>query len=491
MFKLTKAKIFFWLGVLFLGGIFLSQFFLIDLTIKLALLNCAFILIFIWRKFKVCLIIGFGIIIFLFGMFRYELALPKVNSNWIQYYNEKDEIMLLGTVIVEPDIRIENTKLVIGNIRSKELNNNLKGRILITVPKYPVLSYGDELEVKAKLRDPGEFNEFNYRDYLAKLGIYSVAYNSEIILVNKNKGNFVFNFVLKIKYYFRDSINKILPEPQASLIDGLLLGNKSGLPKELLDKFNLVGVSHVIVVSGYHVTVISSILLYFGILIFDRKKAFWLAVLGLIFFVLLTGIQASAIRASIMGGLVVVALNFGRMSNIRNVLLFSAIAIVIVNPMLLSFDVGFQLSFLATIGIVYFTPIILRYLKKMPNVFKLREILATTFAAQFLVLPIIFNNFERLSLISPLANLLILPIIPITMLIGFLGGLAGIIFLPLGKLLGLITWLFVSYMIKIVEFFSQFDWAAIEVDKIWGGWVVLYYIMLYIVWRVLRKKVRT
>lgn len=488
MFKLSKAKIFFWLGVSFLGGIFLSQFFLIDLIIKLALLNCAFILIFIWHKFKVCLVIGFGIIVFFLGMLRYELALPKINSDWIQYYNEKREIVLVGTVIVEPDLRIENTKLVLGNLRSKELDKNLKGRILITVPRYPVFNYGDLLEVKAKLKDPGEFNEFNYRDYLAKSGIYSVVYNPEIILADKNKGNFIFNFVLKIKYYFRDSINKILPEPQASLIDGLLLGNKSGLPKELLDKFNLVGVSHVIVVSGYHVTVISSILLYLGIMVFDRKKAFWLAVLGLIFFVLLTGIQASAIRASIMGGLVVVALNFGRMSNIRNVLLFSAIAIVTVNPLFLSFDVGFQLSFLATIGIVYFTPIILRYLKKMPNVFKLREVLATTFAAQFLVLPIIFNNFERLSLISPLANLLILPIIPITMLVGFLGGLAGIIFFPLGKLLGLIAWLFVSYMIKIVEFFSQFNWAAIEVKKIWFGLVIIYYVIIYIIWRALRKK---
>jgi len=473
----------------FLGGIFLSQFFLIDLIIKLALLNCAFILIFIWHKFKVCLVIGFGIIVFFLGMFRYELALPKINSDWIQYYNEKREIMLVGTVIVEPDLRIENTKLVLGNLRSKELDKNLKGRILITVPRYPVFNYGDLLEVKAKLKDPGEFNEFNYRDYLAKSGIYSVAYNPEITLVDKNKGNFIFNFVLKIKYYFRDSINKILPEPEASLIDGLLLGNKSGLPKELLDKFNLVGMSHVIVVSGYHVTVISSMLLYLGIMVFDRKKAFWLAVLGLIFFVLLTGIQASAIRASIMGGLVVVALNFGRMSNIRNVLLFSAIAIIAANPLLLSFDVGFQLSFLATIGIVYFTPIILRYLKKMPNVFKLREVLATTFAAQFLVLPIIFNNFERLSLISPLVNLLILPIIPITMLVGFLGGLTGIIFFPLGKLLGLIAWLFISYMIKIVEFFSQFSWAAIEVKKIWFGFVVLYYVIIYIIWRLLRKKV--
>ncbi len=416
------------------------------------------------------------------------MALPKVNDNWIQSHNEKDEIVLIGTVVVEPDLRIENTKLVLGNLELRELNKNLFGRILVTVPKYPEFNYGDKLEVKAKLKDPGEFNEFNYRDYLAKSGIYSVAYNPEVVLIDKNKGNFAFNFVLKIKYYFRDSLNKILPEPEGSLIDGLLLGNKSGLPKELLDKFNLVGVSHVIVVSGYHVTVISSLLLYFGILIFDRKKAFWLAVLGLIFFVLLTGIQASAIRASIMGGLVVVALNSGRMSNIRNVLLFSAIVIVAFNPLLLSFDVGFQLSFLATIGIVYFTPIILRYLKKMPNVFKLREILATTFAAQFLVLPIIFNNFERLSLISPLANLMILPIIPITMLVGFLGGLVGMIFLPLGKLLGLITWLFVSYMIEIVEFFSQFDWAAIEVKKIWFGFVVLYYVMIYIIWRVLRKK---
>lgn len=497
MFKVTKAKIFFWLGVSFLGGIFLAQFFEFEpvcwqagLILILLFLDCALILIFVWHKFRICLVFGLGIIVFLLGILRYNLALPKVNNDWIQFYNEKEEIMILGTVVLEPDIRLEKTNLTFGDLRLEDTNKKLNGRILITAPRYPEFNYGDKVLVNARLKDPGEFNEFNYRDFLAKSGIYSVSYNPKISLVSKNNGNFLFGLVLKIKARFKESIVKTLSEPQASLVDGLLLGNKSGLPKELLDKFNLVGVSHVIVVSGYHVTVISSLLLYFGILIFDRKKAFWLAVIGLIFFVLLTGVQASAIRASVMGGLVVVALNFGRMSNIRNVLLFSALVIIFFNPLLLSFDVGFQLSFLATIGIVYFTPIVLRYLKKMPNVLKLREILATTLAAQLLVLPIIFNNFERLSLISPLVNLLILPTVPLAMLSGFLNGLAGLIFLPLGKLLGLITWLLISYMIEVVEFFARFDWAAIEVKKIWGGFVILYYGMIYIVWRLLRKKIR-
>jgi competence protein ComEC len=491
VFKLTKAKIFFWLGAIFLGGIFLSQFFNFNLILKLVIINCALILIFIWHKYRICLFIGLGILVFLFGMFRYEIALPKVDNTWVQYYNEKEEIKVIGNVVSEPDIRIENTRLTLGNLKLGDNENKLKGKILVTVPKYPEFNYGDSVVMQAKLKDPGEFNEFNYRDFLAKSGIYSVSYNPKIELVSSGHGNLLFNYILKIKSKFRSSLTKILSEPQASLMDGLLLGNKSGLSKELMDKFNFVGVSHIIVVSGYHVTIICSILLAFGMYFLSRKQSFVLAVTGLLFFIIITGVQSSAIRASIMGGLVLVALNSGRMSNIRNVLLFSALTIVFINPLLLSFDVGFQLSFLATIGIVYFTPIILKYLKFLPNIFKLQEILGMTLAAQLLVLPIIFNNFQRLSVISPLVNILILPFVPLTMLFGFMGGIFGLFVLPIGRLFGLLAWLLVSYMIWLVEFFVKFDFASIEVDKLWFGWTILYYVIIIVSWRFFRKKIKT
>jgi len=249
------------------------------------------------------------------------------------------------------------------------------------------------------------------------------------------------------------SIEKILPEPQASFLAGLLFGFDKNIPKDLLEDFNKTGTRHIIALSGYNITIIASLIMGFLLWLgFWRKHAFAIAVIAIIFFVILTGASASVSRAAIMGILVLISQQVGRLSNPRNLLALAAFLMIVKEPTSLLNNIGLQLSFSATIGIIYLSP----YLKKLP------EILKTTLSAQIAVSPLILFYFRQISLISPLANLLVLPIIPITMLIGFVAVLIGTIYAPIGMFLAWPSWLFLSYEIKIIELLAKVPFAGLN-----------------------------
>lgn len=243
-----------------------------------------------------------------------------------------------------------------------------------------------------------------------------------------------------------DRINRILPEPQASLLAGILLGKKRTLPEELLEKFNRTSTTHILVVSGYNITIIGAVIIGFlNWLTLPRKYSFWLAILGIIGFVWLVGFTPPVIRAAIMGILVLIAIRMGRIYNITNALLLTAVLMLLHDPFQLFHNISFQLSFSATIGIVYL----------YPRFQKLGEILGTTLSAQLAVFPFIAYYFGQISLIAPIANLLVLPVIPVAMLFGFLG-------IMLGSFFAWPAWLFLAYVIKMVEILSSIPFASIQ-----------------------------
>jgi len=249
------------------------------------------------------------------------------------------------------------------------------------------------------------------------------------------------------------AIQNILPEPQASFLAGLLLGIQDNIPKDLIENFNKTGTRHIIALSGYNITIIASLLMGFLLWLgFWRKHAFFISIIAIIFFVILTGASASVVRAAIMGTLVLIAQRAGRISNPRNLLAATAFLMLLKEPSALIDNVGFQLSFAATIGILYLGP----RLQKLP------EILATTLSAQIAVLPFLAYYFHQISLISPFANLLILPIIPVTMAIGFMAVILGIIWIPAGAFFSWPTWLFLTYEIKLVEIMAKMPFGSLN-----------------------------
>src|SRR3972149_3060924 len=192
----------------------------------------------------------------------------------------------------------------------------------------------------------------------------------ETQLLATDRGQPVIAAILAVKQKFEARLNALLPEPQASFLSGLLLGVRRGLPPDLLEDFQRVGLTHIIAVSGFNITVISAVILAVALGAGSgRRQAFWLVVISLLVFMILTGLSASVIRASIMGFLVVLGQRLGRLINMRASLALSALVMTFINPQVLIYDAGFQLSFLSTIGLVYLAPFMARRVSFLSGAF--------------------------------------------------------------------------------------------------------------------------
>ncbi len=427
-----------------------------------------------------------------FGLFRASLTEHRVTPEQIDFYNEQ-KIGFEG-VIVETDIRRDKAKYTVSvnalsrNDQSPMANDQLKpkseiqnlkseGDVLITLDKYPQYHYGDRVKVYGELKAPGVFDGFDYGAYLSRYGIYSVMYRPWVEVLETGEGNFFWRGMSFLQSLFMERINKIFPEPHASFEAGLLVGARKGIPEDLMDKFNITGLTHIIAISGYNITII--IVFVMAVLKgLPRRISFVAAVTAIILFTLFVGASPAVTRASIMGILGLLALNSGRQNNIHLAVLWSAGFMVLWNPKILWWDVGFQLSFAAVLGLIYVAPLFDKYAKKLPDTMGVREAIQMTLSAQVMALPIIIYNFERLSLIAPLANLLVIFAIPPAMLFGFSAVLASFLFEGLSLILGYITWGILSYIIKVIELMAVVPYASVDLPGMQLWMMFGYYVLL-------------
>lgn len=394
-----------------------------------------------------------------------------------------DEGSFTGKVIKEPDIRSTNTKYTI---------QTEQGRVLVTANNYPEYYYGDILEIKGKLKAPMIFEDFNYKNYLAKDKIYSVIYYPEIKILERNKGNFVYQIIFKFKNKIKNSIEKIMPFPEVSILQAITLGYKQILSDETKENLNITGTRHIVAISGMHIMILSQILMFLLIgLGMWRGQAFYFALGILILFIIMVGAPASAIRAGIMGGILLLGQKIGRLSNSGRIIVFAGAIMLAFNPLLLRYDVGFQLSFLAVLGIIYLKPIFDKWLEKWQKreeISSIFHIITMTLAAQIACLPILVYNFGRISFISPLANVLIVPTLPFVMGLGLVFNLGIVIWPLIGKILVWPVYIGTTYIIRLTEFLSRLPFSAKEVSNIHWVWLVGYYILLIIgIWFYKRK----
>jgi competence protein ComEC len=411
------------------------------------------------------------------GFLRIHASEPKLTESRIAFYNEKKATFT--AIVVEVDERLDQIKLTVDarSLNSKKVN----GLVLIKTPLFPKYEYGDEVDVTCKLKTPQPIEDFRYDNYLARYNIYSVCYNAGIFVKNKNQGNWLKARLLNLKNILVSSINQTLPEPHAAFLAGILIGERKGLPPALVADFQTTGVSHIVAISGYNISVMAAMIMNLCLSFkINRKRAFFVIVIGLIFFVILTGASAAVIRAAVMGIIVLIAKQVGRQSQVRNVLALTALIMLIINPKILLYDAGFQLSFLATLGLIYFVPVIEKYFQWLPEKLAIRENLTTTMSAIIFTTPLILFQFGRLSIVAPLVNVLILSCIPLSMTIGFIQVLIGIFFAPAGRFVGYLTWLILTYIIKVVSFFGDWKYAAVEIN--FGLFFTIFcYIMLSVI----------
>ena len=507
---MTASKVLFYFCLSFISGIFLSSILEISQLTILGLLILGVFLISVFWKYKKPVTVGFCLLILVTGVWRYQQAELKIINDELRQFNDSEQdITLIGVVAREPDIREKSIKLTIEveEISSEQDSQEIKGRVLVTIWRYPEYQYGDRLKITGKLETPKEFPDFNYKDYLSKDGIYSLIYFPKIeLLENEIDGgptSIIYGKVLEIKQKLRESIEQNLSPPQSSILGAMILGDKKQLSEDLKEKLNIAGVRHITAISGMHVAILTAILMTvligFGLW---RRQAFYLTIILIFFFILMTGFQPSAIRAGIMGFLFLLGQHLGRLSVSSRAVVWAGALMLIQNPLLLRLDVGFQLSFLAIMGIIYLMPIFQYYFLKWFSVewFQKRwwlswfpikflgGLLAMTLSAQIFTLPILIYNFGYMSSVAPISNILVVPLLPFIMGLGFIFGILGILWQPLGWLLSLPCWLLLTYLTKIINIFSKIPFAA-PTFKISWVWLIIFYLVLgYFTWRLNEKQ---
>lgn len=500
---MTKSRVFLWLLLSFIAGVAIRSFVAVPLDVIAAgfWISAAAIAVGILRKNKFIIIYSFIFLTFWGGVLRFSQAArpPDLSSLYGR------ELEVKGIVAENPELSSRTQRLVLRleEIEGKELDNPL--RVLVTTDLYPRYRLGNELAVQGVLEEPQNFSaDFDYRAYLAKDNIYSIFFFPKVQKIGEGKGSKLKLVLFKIKKAFEEKIEAAFPEPHAAFLKGLLLGERGSLPRGLTEDFNRTGVTHIIALSGYNITLVADFFVRTLLaLSIPFRFAFWIAVLGITFFVLLTGASASITRAGIMGVLVLLAQREGRLYSIRNALAFAGAIMVFYNPKILRFDAAFQLSFLATLGLIYLSPRVEKfidrtraqiYLKRGLLVFPkdplqerysllpFRKIFVETISAQLAVLPLLIWLFGRVSLVSPLSNLLVIIAVPYSMALGFAAGVAGFIWEPLSQVLGWIGWIFLEYKIRIIEFFAAVPVASLKLPAWSAGLLVLLYILA--AWRV-------
>ena len=260
--------------------------------------------------------------------------------------------------------------------------------------------------------------EFNYVKYLAKDKIYSLMYYPKVeILGNSNKFSFL-SLIFQTKQKFLEKIGQVLPSPEAELLGGILLGAKRSLGSELEENFRRVGLIHIVVLSGYNVTIIAEAI--FGFFSFLPKIfSVLLGIISIFIFTIMVGSGATVVRSTIMTLLALIARISGRTYSVNRALFFAGAIMIIINPMVLFYDPSFQLSFLATLGLINLNKIVKKLFPFVPEKFELREITTATFSTQISVLPLLMKMTGELSVVAPLVNIITLQVIPAAMPWGF------------------------------------------------------------------------
>lgn len=428
-----------------------------------------------------------------FFLFATALGLARVEVESSRYVNdlafvEGKPVVVRGLVTEYPDQREKNIHLIIApeTVSISGATTTSRERLLVVADIFPAARYGDEVALYGKIQAVRNFKDnqtrFDYKDYLEKRGIFHELVYPKISVTSSGHGNPVLATLFSFREKFSASLRRNVEEPEASLGLGMLIGEKHALPPELLDVFKRAGIIHLIVLSGYNITLVAQFLMFlFSFLPILGRSIFGAA--GIILFILMTGGGASAIRAGLMAGIALLGVATGRTYDAGRALFVAGFLMLLENPNILLYDSSFQLSFIATLGLIYLTPHISRRLSLI-RWKPLRELISQTLATQVSVLPLLIYLSGLVSTVALPVNLLVLPSVPLSMLgaaaSGALGFLSGTLALPAA----LMTSLFLKHTIVTAEFFSSFSWATFSVALSLLAVILIYAfaVVAYLLW---------
>ncbi len=484
------------------SGILLAHLAFFPLIWLLLLLPVAVVLFIGWRDAMWAQRMAWLALGVLLGAGRIFLARPQINQEHIAFYAgaSPGPVEVVGVVIQPPERHPHQTDLV---IETEQLTlpsgaeAPVGGRLLVKAPAYTPAHYGDRIYVVGAVETPPVFAEFSYRAYLARQGIYALmrgaetegTYHAYVEVLASHQASPFKDALFRFREHALHTIQTLLPEPQASLLAGILLGIETGISDELGAAFSATGTTHIIAISGFNLSIIAGVFAAIANRLLGRRGEVFVALGGVWIYTMLVGASAAVVRAAVMASVAILARHEGRGVHGPTSLASAAFLMSLLNPYVL-WDVGFQLSLAATMGLILYTnPLtesVRRWLIQFIHEERAEQILGllsdallVTLAAQITTTPIIVATFGRLSLVTLITNILILPAQSFVMLWGALALLAGLIIQPLGQALAWMAWVFLTYTIEMVRWTARAPRASIALEGMTAPLVIAYYTALF------------
>ncbi len=429
------------------------------------------------------------------GAARYQAAQPILTSTSLAWYNDQPrEVELEGMLVQPPDERdtYTNLRLRIDSLRPLDAEQPVEVNGLLLVRTSPgSYAYGDRLRLQGQLVTPSEDETFSYRDYLARSGVYSYLAYPQIARLAHGLGNPLLSGLYTFHDHAVQTIYRIFPDPEASLMAGILLGEPQGIPAQVQADFRATGTSHIIAISGFNITLVAGLFSLLFSRLWGRRRGAIAAAIGIGLYILLVGASAAVLRAAIFGWLTLFGRQLGRRQTGLNSLFFTGALLALFNPLVL-WDAGFQLSFTATAGLMlYAGPFSAAFNawaeRHLPASIASRiaqpvsEYVLATLAAQVTLLPVLLIIFHQLPLSSLLVNPLILPAQPPLMILGGLALGLGLIYPPLGQIAAALAWPFTAYTIRVVEAFASLPGTVLHTGNTSWWFAAVFYALLILI----------
>lgn len=423
-------------------------------------------------RFVLTVVISFAALLFSIANYEYKASKISALASSLEDKKATYEVVIDDM----PSATVYGSKVKVRIISIDGRSSVAKANLF--APKYPELKYGQVIEFEGKLsgfsKTPSRFLKDGQ---VGSLSTYQIK-------VKDNTQSYDYKyFLLKIRESFNESLMKLLPSDEANLAQGLIMGERAVFDDQFKTYLQNSGTTHIIALSGYNITIILGIFIAFR-KYFPRSVNLLIPTVFIILFIVMTGASASIVRAGIMGLMPLLARYLGRSSQSIIAIILSATIMVMFNPFILMYDIGFQLSFAAIVGVVYLAPKI-KFNKLLPSA--LGSIFSETIAAQIATLPIIVYYFGSVSIVSPIANLAILWLVPAAMLLSFITGVCGLASTLLASVVALPTTALLTTINYLIEFFGSLPYSARAFEIKSPIWIFIYYLIILDIFFIFKK----
>lgn len=346
------------------------------------------------------------------------------------------------------------------------------------------LKYGDKIEFYLEYEKPStarNYMGFDYSNYLKTKKIFGTVNLKEedVEIISHDNSNIILRKIYELRNLMKTKIEKLLPKETSGLCLGMLIGETSGIEENMQENFRDSNLSHILAVSGANVSyIIVSITYIFNKMCLRKRLSKIISIILLILFMLLTGCTSSVNRACIMAILMLIAELLYRKSDVYNNLAISALVLLIINPYSL-LDIGFQLSYMGTIGIVFLHDKIGNFIKINNKIVKyFFEMIAVTTCANLAIIPIMMFHFNTISLTFYFSNIIVGPILGIVVIIGFIMFFISLIFTPISSLIAIVLNLMLKFIIKIAEITANMPFSKITIITPSFFFIIVWYLII-------------